>query len=119
MATSTPELRKYSHFRGWNWTRMDALRVRLWNTCKCNECRIGGEEDQDLILNSIVVYEMNDACMNLSGVKNEESPPLQVACIPHTDSTVFCQRHYTMWLNGAVLPSQEIVLRPEHRSASS
>lgn len=59
MAASAP-IRSYGMFKGWNWTRVDALRVRVWNTCICDVCVALKENPSDqvdeLVGQSLIIY---------------------------------------------------------------
>jgi len=109
-------LRSYSMFSGWNYTRISSVQVRLWNTCKCYECSGAYNPHQTnpiaptLLLNDLTIFEDNDASLNLSNLKETNSPPPpERAVIPYAGGPIYCPFHYNRWLKGQVLPSQEII----------
>lgn len=102
------EMNKYgSFFRGFYWTRLDPLRVRVWNTCRCDDC---GEEGPTLILHDLVLYESVDAHLDMSGLtrRPEMEEGMERIKVPYGGGPKFCLKHYRSWLTGIPIAEQEL-----------
>jgi hypothetical protein len=96
-ASSTPELRRYSIFRGWNWRRLDPKRVRVWNECHCAACL------EPAVNHDLIISESNDASLNLSGVRHTPMDIIERrGSQMYAGSHFMCEQCWELWREGKI-----------------